>query len=53
MLPAGTPPNAIAYASGYITVPQMVKCGFAVDVFGAALIAVLSHFLVPWALGVR
>jgi sodium-dependent dicarboxylate transporter 2/3/5 len=53
MLPAGTPPNAIAYASGYITVPQMVRCGLMVDIFGALLISILSHFLVPWALGAR
>lgn len=51
MLPAGTPPNAIAYASGYITVPQMVRSGIVVDLFGALLVAVLCHFLVPWALG--
>lgn len=51
MLPAGTPPNAIVYASGYITVPRMVKCGFAVDLFGAILVATLCYFLAPWALG--
>lgn len=51
MLPAGTPPNAIVYSSGYITVPQMVRSGLVVDLFGALLVAVLCHFLVPWALG--
>jgi solute carrier family 13 (sodium-dependent dicarboxylate transporter), member 2/3/5 len=53
MLPAGTPPNAIAYASGYITVPQMVRCGLVVDIFGALLIATLCYFLCPWALGLK
>jgi sodium-dependent dicarboxylate transporter 2/3/5 len=51
MLPAGTPPNAIVYTSGYITVPQMVRSGFVVDIFGAVLVAVICYFLVPWALG--
>jgi sodium-dependent dicarboxylate transporter 2/3/5 len=50
MLPAGTPPNAIVYSSGYITVPQMVRAGIAVDIFGALLVATMCYFLVPWAL---
>jgi sodium-dependent dicarboxylate transporter 2/3/5 len=51
MLPAGTPPNAIVYSSGYITVPQMVKAGIAVDLLGAVLVSAACYVLVPWALG--
>jgi sodium-dependent dicarboxylate transporter 2/3/5 len=51
MLPAGTPPNAIVYSSGYITVPQMARSGLVVDLFGAALVATICYFLVPWVLG--
>jgi solute carrier family 13 (sodium-dependent dicarboxylate transporter), member 2/3/5 len=51
MLPAGTPPNAIVFSSGYITVPQMVRSGLVVDIFGAVLVASICHFLVPWILG--
>jgi sodium-dependent dicarboxylate transporter 2/3/5 len=51
MLPAGTPPNAIVYSSGYITVPQMVRAGIAVDVLGGVLVASLCYVVVPWALG--
>lgn len=51
MLPAGTPPNAIAFASGCITVPQMVRCGFIVDIFGAVLVSVLAYYLAPLAMG--
>jgi solute carrier family 13 (sodium-dependent dicarboxylate transporter), member 2/3/5 len=51
MLPAGTPPNAIVYSSGYITVPQMARSGLVVDIFGAILVAVICYFLAPWALG--
>ena len=53
MLPAGTPPNAIVYSSGYITVPQMVRAGIAVDIFGALLVATMCYFIVPWALNLR
>lgn len=51
MLPAGTPPNAIAYSSGYITVPQMARSGLIVDIFGAVLVSLICYFLVPWVLG--
>jgi sodium-dependent dicarboxylate transporter 2/3/5 len=51
MLPAGTPPNAIVYSSGYITVPQMVRAGLAVDIFGALLVATFCYLFVPAILG--
>ncbi|MGH8583210.1 MAG: SLC13 family permease [Gammaproteobacteria bacterium] len=51
MLPAGTPPNAIAYSSGYISVPQMARSGVLVDLVGGLLVALLSYALAPWALG--
>ena len=51
MLPAGTPPNAIVFSSGYITVPQMARSGLLVDLFGAVLVSIICYFLVPWILG--
>jgi solute carrier family 13 (sodium-dependent dicarboxylate transporter), member 2/3/5 len=51
MLPAGTPPNAVAYSSGYITAPEMARCGIIVDIFGTILVAVICYFLAPLALG--
>jgi len=53
MLPAGTPPNAIVFSSGYITVPQMARSGLAVDLFGALFVAMMCYVLAPWALAVR
>src|SRR5699024_9794702 len=32
MLPVATPPNAIAYGSGYVTIGQMIKGGFLLNV---------------------
>jgi solute carrier family 13 (sodium-dependent dicarboxylate transporter), member 2/3/5 len=45
MLPAGTPPNALAYASGYLTVARMVRVGLVVDLAGAVLVALLCLWL--------
>jgi len=52
MLPAGTPPNAIVFSSGYIPVVRMVKAGVVVDFVGAVVIALVCYFLAPWALGI-
>jgi sodium-dependent dicarboxylate transporter 2/3/5 len=51
MLPAGTPPNAVVFSSGYIGVVQMARSGLAVDLGGSLLIAAVSHHLGPRALG--
>ena len=45
MMPAGTGPNAIAYASGQVSVAQMVRAGFWLDVIGIPLIVAVC-FLV-------
>ncbi len=47
MLPVATPPNAIVFASGYVTVPQMIRAGFALNIIGVLLIAGLATFVVP------
>jgi solute carrier family 13 (sodium-dependent dicarboxylate transporter), member 2/3/5 len=51
MLPAGTPPNAVVFSSGYVKVTQMARSGLVVDLGGALLIAVLAYFIVPLTLG--
>ncbi len=52
MLPVATPPNAIVFASGYVTVPQMMRAGFALNVVGIVLITLLATFLAPLVFGV-
>jgi sodium-dependent dicarboxylate transporter 2/3/5 len=38
MLPVGTPPNALAYGTGAVTVRDMMRAGWRLDLVGAALI---------------
>ena len=38
MLPAGTGPNAIAWATGHIALPRMLKAGLLLDLVGVFLI---------------
>jgi sodium-dependent dicarboxylate transporter 2/3/5 len=39
-LPAGTPPNAIVFASGYIRLPTMMRIGVVLDLCAALSIVV-------------
>ncbi|MDR2381317.1 MAG: DASS family sodium-coupled anion symporter [Bifidobacteriaceae bacterium] len=40
MMPAGTPPNAVAYSSGMIKITDMNKAGFLIAVVGCIMVAV-------------
>jgi solute carrier family 13 (sodium-dependent dicarboxylate transporter), member 2/3/5 len=48
MLPVATPPNAIVYGSGYVTVPQMARAGVLLNV----LFALAIPFIVAALIGV-
>lgn len=38
MMPSGTGPNAIAWSTGHVALPKMLKSGFLIDLFGIPLI---------------
>lgn len=46
MLPMGTPPNAIVFASGRISMPQMAKTGLALNIIASLII---WGMLMTWA----
>ncbi|MEE3852537.1 DASS family sodium-coupled anion symporter [Gordonia sp. LSe1-13] len=52
MLPVATPPNAVAYASGYVTIGQMIRGGIWLNLIGIVLITAAAYTLFAWSLGI-
>jgi sodium-dependent dicarboxylate transporter 2/3/5 len=51
-LPVGTPPNAIAFGTGLVSLPRMVKAGIWVDLLFVILIPVMMWTVGRWVFGV-
>jgi sodium-dependent dicarboxylate transporter 2/3/5 len=47
MLPVGTPPNAIIFATEKLTIREMVWVGFIINLVSTLLIVLLVYYLVP------
>ncbi|MBC8283337.1 MAG: SLC13/DASS family transporter [Nitrospinae bacterium] len=46
MLPVATPPNAIVFGSGWVSIPKMSKAGLILNLLGAGIVTTAVLFLV-------
>jgi sodium-dependent dicarboxylate transporter 2/3/5 len=53
MLPVATPPNAVVFGTGYITMPQMAKTGFGLNLIGILLVIALALTWLPLVWGIN
>jgi sodium-dependent dicarboxylate transporter 2/3/5 len=51
MIPVATPPNAIVFASGRITVPQMARAGLLINVAAVPVITACAMTVAAWVFG--
>jgi solute carrier family 13 (sodium-dependent dicarboxylate transporter), member 2/3/5 len=52
MLPVATPPNAVVFGSRAITVPQMARAGFALNIVTILLTTAFIYWLLPVVMGI-
>jgi len=53
MLPVATPPNAIVYGSGRVSVPQMARSGSVLNPLFLLLVTAAGYVLILWAFDVQ
>jgi sodium-dependent dicarboxylate transporter 2/3/5 len=47
MLPVATPPNAIVFSTGAISIPQMARAGIALNLIGIVIVTIVSLYVAP------
>ena len=53
MLPVATPPNAVIFGTGCVTIPQMAKAGLWLNIIGIILITGFTAYIMPALWGVE
>ena len=53
MMPVGTPPNAIVFGSGEVTLPQMARAGILLNILLVPVILIVVWFLGPLVFGIE
>ena len=53
MLPVATPPNAVAFGSGYVKITEMLRAGLWFNITALFMIMLAMYGLFSWALGVE
>jgi sodium-dependent dicarboxylate transporter 2/3/5 len=48
MMPISTPPNAIVFSSGYISIKQMVRAGILLNLIAVIVLVIAGYFLAPF-----
>nr|MCH9638563.1 anion permease [Betaproteobacteria bacterium] len=51
MLPVATAPNAVVYSTGKVTISQMARAGFKLNLVAVVVVTVMSYALVPVIFG--
>jgi sodium-dependent dicarboxylate transporter 2/3/5 len=51
MLPVATPPNAVAYGSGYISMHDMIRTGWVLNFIGIGILTVMMFTVFMYVLG--
>lgn len=52
MMPVATPPNAIAYGSGYVSMGNMVRAGIWLNIIALVVVSAAAMTLLGWVFGV-
>lgn len=53
MLPVATPPNAIIYGSGKVSIPQMAKAGILLNIIVSVILSIACYTLFAYVFGIE